>query len=182
MNFYNKTIGNCAFCLHLCLPFLRPVRTDILRHVHDSVDSKNNTQCLCMECMALLFPRGLHFHGNQTGRKERISAWNFWAFRNKAECRPTASSEFSLWRTAATVTHSLLEEDMPLAGFSPRETQFCPTLLLFERTERQDLKLESLDYLFCHWGDLNFTVSFFTMKKKIQSNCELLIISNGCWN
>ena len=93
--------GNWIFYL----PSAAPPRTCSHHHVGMcSVDSKNNTQCLCMWCKALLFLKGLHFHGNQTGRKERISAWNHLVLKNKAWCRPTASSEFSLWKPRTTLT------------------------------------------------------------------------------
>lgn len=56
------------------------------------------------EVQSFALPRGLHFHGNQAGGKERISACNGSVLRNKAECRPRASSGFSLRNPATSLT------------------------------------------------------------------------------
>lgn len=116
-SFSNKTMGYHTFLLHPCLPWPEPVHTYMLGCVNFAFDSQNNTRCLCLWCKALPFPKGLHFHGNQADRKERISAWNHSVLRNKAEHRPRASSEFSLWEPGPTVTLGCLRKTCsPLAS------------------------------------------------------------------
>lgn len=76
------------------------------------------------------FPRGLHCHGNQTGRKERVSAWNRSALRNKAEGRPSASSAFSLWKRSHRAP-GLLEENVLPAGLGLWEPHLFLTRDIF---------------------------------------------------
>lgn len=115
----NKTIGGCTFRPPVCLPLPGPVRADIWGCVHCSLDSRNNTCCLCMRCKALLFPRSLHFHGNQTGRKEKdkcvksLSAWKQSGMQTKGLIciQPV--------KTSHRPDPELLEENLLPAGFGP---------------------------------------------------------------
>lgn len=127
-----------------------PIYTGILGHVHSSTDSKNNACCLCAGLLPALF-----FWEACISMETRWAKRNGWVHENselletKAECRLSASLEFSLGETNPSPGLRLLRADMLPAGLSSEETYFPHnTFILKYRKAKLEIH-EPRSVLFC---------------------------------